>query len=76
MSEGRSFGWALDELCNGGYVARSGWNGEGMWLGLWLPDGLAKMSLPYIYMRTVQGDFVPWTPSQTDMLAEDWVVVV
>jgi hypothetical protein len=30
------------------------------------------MSLPYIYMRTAQGDLVPWLASQTDMLAEDW----
>jgi len=33
------------------------------------------MTLPYIYMRTVQGDFVPWLASQTDLLAEDWYIV-
>ena len=31
------------------------------------------MTLPYLYMRTVQGDLVPWLASQTDLLAEDWV---
>jgi hypothetical protein len=27
---------------------------------------------PYIVMYTAQGDIVPWTASQTDILAEDW----
>jgi hypothetical protein len=26
-------------------------------------------------MRTVDGDFVPWVASQTDLLADDWLVV-
>lgn len=30
--------------------------------------------LPYFIMRTVDGEFVPWLASQTDLLAEDWVV--
>jgi hypothetical protein len=34
------------------------------------------MTLPYIYMKTVQGDFVPWLASQTDMLATDWYVII
>ena len=29
----------------------------------------------YIAMKTAQGNVVPWLASQTDMLAEDWVVV-
>lgn len=35
------------------------------------PDGLVPY-LPYIAMRTVTGDVVPWLASQTDILAEDW----
>jgi len=31
------------------------------------------MTLPYIYITTVQGDLVPWLASQTDLLAADWV---
>lgn len=31
--------------------------------------------LPHIDMFTAQGDLVPWLASQTDVLAEDWVVV-
>ena len=28
--------------------------------------------LPYLEMKTAQGDYVPWLASQTDILAEDW----
>lgn len=47
----------------------------GQWIELQRPDAHSKMSLPYLYIRTVQGDLVPWLASQTDMLAEDWNVV-
>jgi hypothetical protein len=30
--ESRSFGWAIEQLKAGRKVARSGWNGKGMWL--------------------------------------------
>jgi len=67
-----NFGDAIKALKNGEKVCREGWNGKGMWIALQRPDGHSKMSLPYIYMRTVQGDIVPWIASQTDMLADDW----
>lgn len=67
-----SFGVALLHLKNGKRVQRSGWNGKGMWLELQHPDQHSKMTLPYIFMFTAQGDRVPWLASQTDMLAEDW----
>jgi len=66
------FGWALAMLRAGHRVSREGWNGKGMWLELQRPDAHSKMTLPYIYMRTAQGDLVPWLASQTDMLAMDW----
>lgn len=69
------FGWAIKQLRNGSRVSRSGWNGKGMWLALQVPDAHSKMSLPYIYMCTAQGDLVPWLASQTDVLATDWNVV-
>ncbi len=37
-----------------------------------LPEGTVCRFLPYIIMRTVDGSFVPWLASQTDVLAEDW----
>jgi hypothetical protein len=70
--ETRDFGWALKQLKAGHAVMRTGWNGKGMWLKLRVPDEHSKMSLPYIYMSTVQSKLVPWLASQTDMLAEDW----
>lgn len=69
------FGEAIAALKAGQRVARSGWNGKGMWLELQRPDAHSKMTLPYIFMRTVQADLVPWLASQTDMLAEDWGLV-
>lgn len=67
-----SFGAALAMLKDGKRVARSGWNGKGMWIKLQMPDFVNKMTLPYIFMFTVQGDMVPWLASQTDLLANDW----
>jgi hypothetical protein len=45
-----------------------------MWLTLQVPDTNSKMSLPYVYMKTVDDKLVPWLCSQTDLLAEDWLV--
>ena len=70
-----NFSKALEELKAGYLVARSGWNGKGMWLALQVPTELSKMTLPYIYMKTACGNLVPWLASQTDLLAEDWVVL-
>lgn len=72
---GVSFGIAIELLKEGDRVARKGWNGKGMWLELQRPDEHSKMSLPYIFMRTADGQNVPWLASQTDMLSEDWVIV-
>lgn len=75
------FGKALKVLKKGGTVARTGWNGKGMWLELQVPDANSKMTLPYIYInyptdaQNTPGARVPWLASQTDMLAEDWVEV-
>ena len=70
------FGYALEGLRKGLMAKRTGWNGKGMWLALQTPDAGSKMTLPYIYMSTVQGDMVPWLASQTDLLATDWLVIV
>lgn len=70
-----NFGQAIEFLKQGKKVARSGWNGKGMWLNLQVPDAHSKMSLPYIYMKTADNHQVPWLASQTDILSEDWVVV-
>lgn len=68
----QTIGWAVKQLQDGQRVSRSGWNGKGMYLELQVPDANSKMTLPYVYMKTVQGDLVPWLCSQTDLLATDW----
>jgi hypothetical protein len=66
------FGWALTMLKEGKRVYRTGWNGIGMYLHLQIPDEHSKMQRPYIYIKPVDGKFVPWTINQTDALATDW----
>lgn len=79
--ENVSFGIALDALKCGKKVARSGWNGKGLWLEIQRPDANSKMTLPYIFMSypddaaNTPGARVPWLASQTDALAEDWFIV-
>lgn len=74
----QEIGWAVKQMRNGSKVARSGWNGKGMWLEMQVPDSHSKMTLPYIYLNYPagetypQGARVPWLASQTDMLAADW----
>ena len=68
------FSWALNLLKDGFRVCRSGWNGKGMYIELQRPDEHSKMTLPYIFMKTVDGNLVPWLASQTDLLAVDWMI--
>lgn len=79
-----NFGKALEALKEGKKVARKGWNGKGIYLKLQNPDEHSKMTLPYIYIVTTNlvtdnpdapKGVVPWLASQTDMLAEDWIVL-
>lgn len=90
MDELLNFGDALDLLKQGAKVARLGWNGRGMFLflvpgstfnvsrppllGIY-PEGTEIKYCPHIDMKTADGKVVPWLASQTDMLAEDWVIV-
>ncbi len=74
-----TFGLAIEALKKGHKVARQGWNGKGMWLKL-IPAGNA-MYCGYdmqdcIGMKTANNVMQPgWLASQTDILAEDWVIV-
>lgn len=85
-----SFGDAIVYLKQGKKVARSGWNGKGMFLflvqgstfkvnrppllGIY-PEGTEITYHSHIDMKTAQDTVVPWLASQTDMLAEDWCIV-
>jgi hypothetical protein len=66
------FGHVLMRLRDGDKLARKGWNGKGMHIALQEPDEHSKMTLPYIYLMTSQGELVPWDASHTDLLADDW----
>ena len=86
------FGKAIQKLKAGYKVARSSWNGKGMYL-YYVPENKYPASrntlntmagefpddlVPYqayIAMKTVQNTVVPWLASQTDVLADDWVIV-
>ena len=68
-------GRAITAMREGSPVARSGWNGKNMYLKMQIPDAHSKMTLPYVYMFTAQGDLVPWLCSQSDLLASDWTIV-
>ena len=80
-----NFGKAIEVLKRGVRVRRKGWNGKGIFLELQTPDEHSKMTHPYIFIDAtgLQTDNpnapknrVPWFASQTDMLAEDWEVVL
>jgi hypothetical protein len=87
---GFGFGSAIECIKDGLKVAREGWNGKGMFvflvpgsrftvnrpplLGIY-PEGTVIDYRSHIDMKTAQGDVVPWVASQSDLLAEDWVVV-
>ena len=88
-TNGLTFGLALEALKQGRKVAREGWNGKNMWLKIvnhyevnedlaevWhRKEGSPTPLLPWLGMKTADNKFVPWLASQTDLLAEDWVIL-
>jgi len=82
-----TFGLAIEALKKGKTVTRKGWNGKGMWIELQTPDAHSKMTKPYIFLVAPKGsnnyycddanefNRVPWLPSITDILAEDWCII-
>ena len=76
MIESATFGSAVEHLKadNNCVISRAGWNGKGQWVMLQRPDKHSKMSRPYLYINTAQNDLVPWVPSISDILSEDWTI--
>ena len=84
------FSSALVLIKSGSRVARSGWNGNGMFiflvpgstflvnrpplLGIYL-EGTGITYAPHVDMKCVDGRIVPWLATQTDLLAEDWEAI-
>jgi hypothetical protein len=88
-TNGLTFGLAIEALKAGKRVARSGWNGKDQFVYL-IKGGQLQDVLKYGYgeyigeptiqsalaMKTTKNQIqVGWLASQTDMLAEDWVIV-
>lgn len=85
-----NFSAALAAVKLGDKISRQGWNGKGMFvflvpgstfvvnrpplLGIY-PDGTSVNYHAHLDMRTADGQIVPWLASQTDLLADDWLVV-
>lgn len=81
-----TFGDAVELLKRGYRVARSGWNGKGMFLCMvkgedYQLNTIAENKLvgmrqdPWIGMKTAGDSFVPWLASQSDVLSNDWCIV-
>lgn len=81
------FGWALIQLRAGWKVARTGWNGSGMYVyhvpansyAAETEVALAEFGerVPYreyLALKTAQADVATWAPSCSDALAQDWVL--
>jgi hypothetical protein len=85
-----TFGEATDAAKSGKRVARKGWNGQGMFAYI-VPSasypaqtGVAKEHFgenalvpyrAYWALKTAQEDVATWSPSGSDSLAEDWVIL-
>lgn len=83
-----NFSEALIGIKNGHKLARSGWNGSGMYIMAQFPDENSKNNVPYIYMicpigstkqfggiSNIEEKRIPWLCSQTDMFADDWIML-
>lgn len=70
-----TFGEAITHMQAGKRMSRNGWNGNGMYTMLQVPDEHSKMNLPYFYLSTANGKKIPWVASHSDMLATDWYIV-
>lgn len=85
-----NFGQALDAIKAGKRIARTGWNGKGMFVYLVPPasypvqTGAAKAHFgegamvpynAYMAIKNVDGTVSTWVPSVNDCLAMDWGIV-
>ena len=80
------FSVALEKLKHGGRVARTGWNGKGQFVRMFMPysDQQFKVSeveptdgtlMGHLLLKNAQNQLVPWIPSNGDLVADDWHVV-
>jgi hypothetical protein len=71
-----NFSEALVAVKEGKVISRTGSNGKWLMVRLQTPDENSKMTLPYLYSEDTDGPMkrVPWSPSQADILADDWSI--
>jgi uncharacterized protein DUF2829 len=66
-----NLGWGIVHMMVGHKrITRAAWPKD-CWLEAEKPEANSKMTLPYLFITTGR-DRVPWTPSQVDLLAEDY----
>ena len=86
---GLTFGLAIEAMKKGAKVCRAGWNGKGMFAyyvqeskypaqsecvkGVFEGDMVPYRH--YLALKTAQDDIATWSPSTSDALAEDWMIV-
>ena len=84
-----NFSKALEELKDGRSVTRAGWTQDGVFLFL-VPGSAFKVDRPpllgiyppgtmidyhaHLDIRTSSGQIVPYAPTQTDILGDDWSI--
>lgn len=89
-TNGMNFGLAIEAMKKGFKVARTGWNGKGMFLflvdgstftvnrkpllGIY-PEGTEVTYNPHIDMKYVNGNVGAWNAAPNDILGEDWYIV-
>ena len=94
LTDGMTFGLAIEALKEGKKIGRDGWDVFNVWLkvmpkfelkvekdsintpmGSELTLGDTLSYEPYIMIKASDDRFSPWQPQQSDMLAEDWIII-
>lgn len=70
---GMNFGSALAEMRAGNGIARDGWMENNAYLKMQQPDPESKMTRTYLYMSHSNGDLAPYSLTNEDLFANDWM---
>lgn len=84
-----NFGEAIEAAKKGKAVARKGWNGSNMFAYIvpeadcekyeienkLFPEDEEFIVRSHWRLKTAQGDIASWSPSGSDSLAEDWLIL-
>lgn len=66
---------ALAACIKGHKIARTGWNGRNMFISHYSVKHTDPFSNDILIITNPNGTINPWVPSQTDQLANDWMIV-